>query len=105
MDKLIHLDQSKLDRWTKAALKEISPKQRSYLNSMIEHGYTVSKARLSGSKNDLEIVLERTTVLLADADSDEPRAIGMSEELREHIITKQGKVSRGRKQFRWSTTP
>jgi hypothetical protein len=47
MNKLIHLDQRKIDRWTKAALRELSPAQQRYLDSMIWHGCTVSKARLS----------------------------------------------------------
>ena len=97
--RLIHLEQGKLDRWTRTALAELSPAQQRYIDSMLWHGYTIRKARLSGSKNDLEIILERTTCLMND--DDEPRAIGMSEELREHIVTKSGNVSRGRKQFRW----
>lgn len=72
---------------------------------MLWHGYTIQSARLSGSKNDLVIILERTTCLIQDADTDEPKTIGISEELREHIITKDGNISRGRKQFRWRLDP
>jgi len=100
--RLIHLHQGKIDRWSKAAIKELSPEQRRYLDSMLWHGYTISKARLSGSKNDLIIALQRVSVLLENPDSDEPQPLGLSEELREHIVSKNGHVSKGRKQFKWS---
>jgi len=100
--RLIILDQSKIDRWSKAAIKELSPRQQRYLDSMLWHGYTIGKARLSGSKNDLVIALERVCVLLENPEADQPKPMGISEELREYIVAKNGKVSKGRRQFKWT---
>jgi hypothetical protein len=102
MEKLSHLPQNKLDRWTKTALKELSPEQQRYVSSMQWHGYTISKARIiNGRASDLDLTLNRYTTLFRDAETDHPIQVGWSEELREQVVSKTGKVIKGRVQFRW----
>lgn len=106
MNRLICSPHYKPDRWSAAALAEMSPAQIKYVNSMIWSNYGIAKARISGgSKNDLEITFTRTLVLFANAETDNPLCLGMSEEIRSHVVSKSGEVSKGQVNFKWRLEP
>jgi hypothetical protein len=85
----------KLNRWDLRSLEGLTPKQLDYIRSMEWSGYTPVRIRLSGS--DLMIDLEKTLALIGPDDE----VLGMSEEFRQHIISKSGEVSKGIRKFKW----